>query len=115
MRRWPSISKLVKDLSEDDKRVRIFGTIVSIEHATGTIAVDDGTGAIKVFFNSLDIIEKLENYKVGDQVMVIGWVTSSGIDGEIIRRIEGFDPKLYVDVLSIWHSFLEKISKEEKS
>ena len=111
MRRWPAISRTIKGIKEEDKRVKIFGVIVSMEPASGKISIDDSTGVIDVFFNSLEVIEKLEQYKVGDQVMVIGWATEAGIDGEILRRIRGFEPSRYKNVLEVWENVRSKIEQ----
>jgi len=111
MRRWPSVARKVKEISQEDKRVKIFGTIVGIEPANGKIVVDDSTGVVDVFFNTLEVIEKLENYRVGDNVMVIGWATESGIDGEILRRVKGFEPNRYKNVLEVWENVRSKIEQ----
>jgi len=98
-------------IEELRKRVKIFGTIVGIEPANGKIVVDDSTGVVDVFFNTLEVIEKLENYRVGDNVMVIGWATESGIDGEILRRVKGFEPNRYKNVLEVWENVRSKIEQ----
>jgi len=115
MRRWPAVSKTIRKLSVDDKRVKIFGVIVGMEPASGKITVDDSTGTVDVFFNSLEVIDRLEQYKIGDRVMVIGWVTESGIDGEILRRVTGFEPSRYKNVLEVWEDVRSKIEQSGNS
>jgi len=105
----------VKELTESDGRVKLFGTVVAVDTESGKISIDDSTGVVEIFFNSLDIIEKLKQYKVGDQIVVVGWVAEGGIDGEILRRVRGFEPSRYKNVLEVWKDVRSKIEQSDDS
>ena len=108
MRRQPSINKLISDISSGDKRVKIFGVVVSVNKEQGKLLVDDSTKTTPVLLNDLSLIGKLDQYQQGEQIMVIGWANPQGIDGEIIRKIEGFDPSRYKQVLEVWKNVRSK-------
>ncbi|MBR9680901.1 MAG: hypothetical protein GOU98_03705 [Candidatus Altiarchaeota archaeon] len=107
MIRIPTKSKFANEITPKDKRVKVYGTIVSINKEEGKFIIDDGSGSVGVFLNSLDLIEKLDTYKPKDQVVVIGWASqtgvgpASGVDCEIVRKITGFDPSRYKHVLEV--------------
>ena len=100
--RIPSKSRLVSELAPKDKRVRVYGTLVSVNSDEGKIIVDDGTASVDVFLNNLDLIEKIKSYKPGNQIIVVGWAGESGVDGEVVRKISDFDPDRYKQVLEVW-------------
>ena len=107
MIRIPTKTKFAKEITPKDKRVKVYGTIVSINKEEGKFIIDDGSGSVGVFLNSLDLIEKLDSYKPEDQVIVIGWASQTGVgpaggvDCEIVRRIKGFDPVRHKHVLEV--------------
>ena len=113
MRRWPAVLRTIQSIRESDKRVRVYGTVVSKDSGEGKIVIDDGTGTKNVFFNSLDLIEKIEQYKPGVQVVVIGWAVESGLDGEILRRVKGFEPENYQNILEVWENVWSKTERPE--
>lgn len=87
-----------------DRRVRVYGTVVSLEEAEGKLVLDDGGTSIEVFLNNPAVRERLEDYQPGDQLMVIGRGTDSGMEGEIIRRIAGYEPSRYKQVTEVWRN-----------
>ncbi|MBR9679598.1 MAG: hypothetical protein GOU99_00945 [Candidatus Altiarchaeota archaeon] len=113
MRRWPAVLKVLNETKPADKRVRVYGTVVSVEQDNGKIIIDDGSGSKSVFFNSIEMIERLESYKPGVQVTVIGWAGESGIDGEILRRVKGFEPENYKNILEVWKNVWSKTERSE--
>lgn len=100
--RIPTKARTASEVTPEDKRVKVFGTVVSITAGEGKLVLDDGSASVELFLNNLDLIEKLDAYKPGDQIVAIGWAGTSGIDAEIIRRIHGFDPNRYKQVLEVW-------------
>ncbi len=100
--RQVSRSRLVSELSPQDRRVKLCGVVIEVSKEEGRLVLDDGTGTTNVLLNNLDLIERLDSYRQGDQLMVIGWANPQGVDGEVIRRIEGFDPSRYKQVLEVW-------------
>jgi hypothetical protein len=100
--RIPTKARTVSEVKPGDKRVKVFGTVVSVAAAEGKLVLDDGSATVELFLNNLDLIEKRDAYKPGDQIVAIGWAGASGIDAEIIRRINGFDPNRYKQVLEVW-------------
>ena len=108
MRRQASKSRLVAELNPQDKRVKVFGVVISINKGEGRLSIDDSTGTTDVLLNDVELIEKLDQYKQGDQIVVIGWANPQGIDGEVIRKISGFDPSRYKQVLEVWKNVRSK-------
>jgi len=100
--RIPSKAMNASEVKPNDKRVKVFGTVVSLTAGEGKIVIDDGSAPVELFLNNLDLIEKLDSYKPGDQLVAIGWAGESGIDAEIIRKIKGFEPSRYKQVLEVW-------------
>ena len=99
--RLPSKSKVIKELSPSDRRVKVFGTVLSVNKEEGKVMLDDGTGSVEIILNNLELIEKLDSYRQGDTVMVIGWANPSGVDCEVLRKVAGFDPSRYRQVLEV--------------
>jgi len=92
----------VVDVTEASKRVLLRGTIVGINADDGSLSLDDGTGAIDVFFDNEELKPKLANYKESDRVVVIGWSKEGGIGGEVIRELKGnLNPELKAKVDSM--------------
>jgi len=103
--RIPAKPKLAKEVTPKDKRIKVYGTVVSISKDDRKLVIDDGSGSIGVFLNQLSLIEKLDQYQPGDQMMAIGWANpAGGVDGEIIRRIRQFDPVRYKQILEVCNS-----------
>ena len=101
MMRIPTKARAASEVKPDDKRVKVFGTVVSVTSGEGKLVLDDGSAPVELFLNNLDLIEKLDAYKPGDQIVAIGWAGDTGIDAEIIRKIKGFDPSRYKQVLEV--------------
>ncbi|MBR9689781.1 MAG: hypothetical protein GOV01_02720 [Candidatus Altiarchaeota archaeon] len=102
MTRVPAKSKMASEIVPGNERVKVLGTLVSIAKDKKKVVVDDGGASVEIQLNSLDLVDKLSQYRPGDQVMVIGWTSKTGIDGEILRKISGFDPSRYKQVLEVW-------------
>ena len=92
-RRFPAEEKKVRDISTEDGRVSIIGTLIDKEE--GKMTVDDGTGSIEVVFDG-DV-----SVKVGKTVRVIGKVSQDGfITGEAVQDFSGFNIQLYKEISS---------------
>ena len=89
-------------------RVRLMGTIVAKQIADGMVRIDDGTGQVDVFFDQLELIEKLGQYKEGDRIIVVGWSMDTGISGDIIKSAQGVDLELYEQVQEKWGEAMPK-------
>jgi len=100
--RIPTKARTASEVSPEDKRVKLYGTVVSVSPGEGKLVLDDGSSSIELFLNNLDLIEKLDSYRPGDQVVAIGWAGSSGVDAEIIRKVKGFEPSRFRQTLEVW-------------
>jgi hypothetical protein len=79
-----------------------MGTIVDRQPAEGVVTLDDGTGRVKVFFDTLELLERLGQYNTGDRVFVAGWAMETGVSGDIIKSAQGLDLGLYEKVRALW-------------
>ncbi len=98
-RRLPGIEKKINQIDENDVRIKIVGTIVSVDESVPMITIDDGTGIANV------VVDKINN-KVSDIVRVIGRVINLEpieIRGEIVQNFP-------VDI-EIYNKYLEIIQK----
>ena len=93
MRRAPARPKNVDEIdAQNDIRVRVVGTVLSIED--DSISLDDGTGNVEVFLEE----EQMEELEEGLRVRVLGRVLptpdSFELQGEIIQDFSNVDPEL---------------------
>ena len=113
----PAISKTIKELQKGE-RVKIAGTVIGVDAVEGGLKIDDGTGMVDVVFKAQALKEKVEAYNSGDQVIIIGHVKDGPgkpMDGEIIRKTEGFDSDRYRQVLEVWKDVRSKIKESNGS
>jgi len=93
-RRFPAVEKRIGEITSEDGRVSVIGTL--IDKGEGKITVDDGSGTIEVMFDG-----NIENIQVGKPVRVIGKVSPDGfIAGEAIQDFSGFNIQLYKELSS---------------
>lgn len=94
MRRLPAIEKNISDISKEDVRISLLGTI--LDKKGQTIVLDDGTGQVQITFSEP---VKEEAKKL---VRVIGKVIplqeDFEIQGEVIQDMSGLDMELYKKV-----------------
>ena len=83
-------------------RVRLMGTIVDRKPAEGVVVLDDGTGQAKVFFDQLELLEKIGGYNNGDRVFICGWAMDQGVSGDIIKSAKDLDLEIYEKVRERW-------------
>jgi hypothetical protein len=93
-RRMPALEKTVSEMTPQDMRVRVIGTV--LDRKEERLVLDDGTGKIDVSFEKPP--------EVGNQklVRVFGRVISmeGGLElqGEVIQELDGFDLDLWKKV-----------------
>jgi len=98
-RRSPAIEKKINQINEEDHRVKIVGTIISVDDSIPLIVIDDGSGIANV------VVDEVK-FKVGDQVRVIGRVINTEpieIRAEIVQDFSKVDREIYdkyLDILS---------------
>ena len=90
--RYYSLEKDISELQEDDKRVSIVGTVVRKNTARYSMILDDGTGEVEVYADTL--------HEIGTLVRVIGRVFKNDtlklcIEAEVLQDFSGFDVPLY--------------------
>lgn len=90
-RRMPAKERAISEITPQDIRVRVIGTI--LDKQDDRIVLDDGTGKIDVSF------EKPVDSETNKTVRVFGKVISmeGGIElqGEVIQDMDGFDMELW--------------------
>lgn len=94
-RRLPAVERHIKDISQEDFRVRINGVVVDIHRDTYTAMVDDGTGRAIVQFIDPEVFGKL---KEGGPVRIIGKVVpgeETMVDAEVAQDMSKLDLGLY--------------------
>lgn len=92
-RRMPTEWREIQDISPEDIRVAVIGTVVDIEGRV--LMVDDGTGKLDIEFESP---EETEEFASGDKVRVVGRNRVESFEGEAVQDFSGFDPDLYSEV-----------------
>lgn len=97
MRRLPGKEKSIKEISEQDFRIRVLGTVVDKDEANSSALIDDGTGRIAALFADP---EQLAAAREGRLVRVIGKVRKdeNAIEVEIIQDMSKLDTGLYEQV-----------------
>ena len=93
-RRAPARPKKIKEIDpQSDIRVRITGTILSIEQ--DSVSLDDGSGTVEVFIEE----ENLEELEESQRIRVLGRVLptpdSFEIQGEIVQDFSGINQELH--------------------
>lgn len=98
-RRLPAFEKNVADISKDDVRVRLLGTV--IDKKDNVVVLDDGTGKINIVFS--EDVETETNKRVRVFGRVIPAEEGFELQGELLQDMDGIDLELY-----------RKVSKLEK-
>ncbi len=94
-RRLPAVERQIKDISQEDFRVRINGVVVDIHRDTYMAMVDDGTGRAIVQFIDPEIFGMLRE---GGPVRIIGKVVPGDetmIDVEVAQDMSKLDLGLF--------------------
>jgi hypothetical protein len=92
-----AFEKKIKDVSKDDIRVKVIGSIIEKDVTTSSIVIDDGGSKVRVLLN-----EELFNlYDIGKVVRAIGIVAPAldgegfELKGELLQDFSGLDNSLY--------------------
>lgn len=105
-RRLPAKEKNIKDISEEDFRVRILGTVVDRDEINNSAMIDDGTGRAIMLFADPDQFFLAEDGKL---VRVVGKVRKEEenieIEVELIQDMGKLDLGLYEQVKYISERF----------
>lgn len=93
MRRAPARPKDIEEIdAQNDIRVRVIGTVLSIED--DSISLDDGTGSVEVFLEE----DQMEDLEESQRVRVFGRVLptpdSFELQGEVVQDFSDVDPEL---------------------
>ncbi|MFB6158848.1 MAG: OB-fold nucleic acid binding domain-containing protein [Candidatus Nanohalobium sp.] len=93
-RRAPARPKKIDEINpQSDIRVRIVGTVLSLEE--DSVSLDDGSGTVEVFIEE----EELEELEEGQRIRVLGRVLptpdSFEIQGEIVQDFSSIDQELH--------------------
>ncbi len=90
MRRAPAAEKDICDITEEDIRVSIIGTVIKKDPIQYSMIIDDGTASIAVLADKLFEIQSI--------IRVIGRPKMRGepiIDAEIVQDFCDFDLELF--------------------
>jgi uncharacterized protein YdeI (BOF family) len=99
-RRAPARPKNIEEIDpRDDIRVRIIGTVLSVDE--DSISLDDGSGTVEVFLDE----EQMEDLEENQRIRVLGRVLptpdSFEVQGEIVQDFSDVDPELYSRVKKV--------------
>ena len=103
LKKLPGIEKRIKEINDMDTRVKIVGTVISIDESIPMITIDDGTGIANV------VLDKI-NVNISDNVRIIGRVVNTNpveIRGEIVQKFN-LERNLYEKYLNIIDRVLNK-------
>ena len=98
-----AVEKSISELTTDDTRVKVIGTVIEKDDSNNSIVVDDGSVSIRVLLNQ----ELFEKVSVGKIVRVIGLVVpplqgeSVELQGEIVQDFSKLDSELYEKYLKL--------------
>jgi uncharacterized protein YdeI (BOF family) len=93
-RRAPARPKKIKEIDpQSDIRVRITGTILSIDQ--DSVSLDDGSGTVEVFLEEENMDEIEESQRIRVLGRVLPTPDSFEIQGEIVQDFSGVDQELH--------------------
>lgn len=98
LRRLPARERSIKEITSEDYRVRVLGTIVDVDETNSSALLDDGTGRAVILFADP---EQFYSAKEGKRVRVIGKARREEeveIEVEIIQDMTKLDLGLYEQV-----------------
>lgn len=107
LRRLPARERCIKDITGEEFRVRVLGTIIDVNADSATALLDDGTGRAEILFADP---EQFNRIKEGMRVRVLGRVRKEEnveIEVEIIQDMSALDLELYKQVKYMEEKFRE--------
>jgi hypothetical protein len=99
-KRRPAIERKINEISENDRRVRILGIVVST--AENLVVMDDGTGLIPVRVE--ETLREKGKYRIIGQVNKVA-ENKLEIVAEIVQDMRNLDMELYQKVIKIKRKF----------
>ena len=96
-REIPAIEKDIKNIDNNDNKVRILGTVIS--RKDNALVIDDGTGTIDVRADKTDDISE------GQKVRVFGRIANKTLFAEIIQDMTRLNIDLYNKAKDRWKDF----------
>ena len=95
-KRRVAIDKQVKNLSKDDSRVTVVGTVLSIDKQSLIFSIEDPSGQLTILAPTEDLIK---NIKIGMPCRVIGIVLpyEEGLElrAEVVQDFSELSPELF--------------------
>jgi RPA family protein len=108
-KRRPGAEKAISEISGNDFRVRILGTVESLDEEKSGCVINDGTGEATAFFENSELLESME---AGALARIIGKVRKNGDEGhkteldvEIVQDMNELD----LELLKRTNDVLEKL------
>ena len=96
-RRSPAVEKKINEINDSDMRVKVVGTIISIDDSIPMIIVDDGSGIANV------VVDEIK-FEIGKQVRVIGRIINTEpieIRAEAVQDFSKVDRETYEKYLNV--------------
>jgi len=102
IKRHTAFERKISEISENDVRVKIVGTVIERDLNSGIAVVDDGSSKITVILPNDELFEKI---KVGKIVRVIGILMPHAqgfeLKAEIVQDFSKLNKNLYNRYLEI--------------
>ena len=100
-KRNPAIEKKISQITKDDVRVAVIGTIVEMDNSINVIMIDDGESTIRILLPE----EEFEKCEPGKLIRAIGLIAPAmdtdemELKGEIVQDFSKLDKNLYIEYL----------------
>ena len=102
-KRNPAYEKKISEITKDDIRVALIGTVIEKDEEINSVVIDDGSGKIRIIL-SKELFDKL---LPGQLIRVIGIVAPAlegpefELKGEIVQDFSALDKELYAKYLKL--------------
>ena len=107
-RRNVAIEKEISELTKDDVRVKVIGTVIEKDKSNYSVVIDDGKASLRILLSS-DEFNKIETGKL---VRVIGIIVppleegdSVEMKGELVQDFSKLNPEIYEKYLNLKKQF----------
>jgi len=107
-RRNVAIEKEISELTKDDVRVKVIGTVIEKPKSNYSVVIDDGKASLRILLSS-DEFNKIETGKL---VRVIGIIVppleegdSVEMKGELVQDFSKLNPEIYEKYLNLKKQF----------
>ena len=98
-----AIEKVISELTKEDIRVKVIGTVIEKDSSNNSVVIDDGIANIRVLLNN-ELFEKISTGKI---VRITGLIVpplqgeSVELQGEIVQDFSKLDSELYEKYLKV--------------